>query len=113
MKSQNDKEFGTCYGKFASNRDHCIEKALYCTPTVQCDIDKGSKWSTDNLQTHLELVKYNFYLNYTAGFERYDHFMIFFQVLGAAAHDLNVKCNLLSPQDHLFLQIGDDKTETD
>jgi hypothetical protein len=36
----------------------------------------------------------------------------FFQILRAAAHDLNVKCNLLSPQDHLFLQIGDDKTKT-
>ena len=65
------------------------------------------------MQTNLELMKCNFYLNYTAGFERYDHFMIFFfQILGAATHDLNVKCNLLSPQDHLFLQIGDDKTET-
>jgi hypothetical protein len=30
----------------------------------------------------------------------------------AAAHDLNVKCNLLSPQDHLFFQIGDDETKT-
>ena len=68
-----------------------------CDQSVQCDIDIGNKWSIDNLQTNPKMVKY-----YT-GFESYDHFMMFFQILGAAAHDLNVKCNLLPPQDQLFL----------
>jgi hypothetical protein len=73
------------------------ELSEQCDQSVQCDFDKGNKWSIDNLQTNPKMVKY-----YT-GFESYDHFMMFFQILGAAAHDLNVKCTLLSPQDQLFL----------
>ncbi|XP_062586724.1 uncharacterized protein LOC134248334 [Saccostrea cucullata] len=65
--------------------------------SVQCDIGKNNRLSIEKLQSNDKMVKY-----YT-GFENYDHFMMFFQVLGPAAHDLNLKSNLLSPQDQLFL----------
>ncbi|XP_062587873.1 uncharacterized protein LOC134249552 [Saccostrea cucullata] len=65
--------------------------------SVQCDIGKNNRFSIEKLQSNDKMVKY-----YT-GFENYDHFMMFFQVLGPAAHDLNLKSNLLSPQDQLFL----------
>lgn len=52
------------------------------------------------LKNNLKILKY-----YT-GFENIDHFIIYFfkfQNPGPAAHDLNSMCNLLSPNDQLFL----------
>ncbi|XP_061196676.1 uncharacterized protein LOC133204949 [Saccostrea echinata] len=72
------------------------EKKLH-DQSIQCDIGKSNRFSIEKLQSNDKMVKY-----YT-GFENYDHFMMFFQVLGPAAHDLNLKSNLLSPQDQFFL----------
>lgn len=74
-----------------------IDENGQCDQSVQCDFDKSTRSSIEKVQNNPKMVKY-----YT-GFENYDHFMMFFQILGPAAHDLNFKCNLLSPQDQLFL----------
>ncbi|XP_033725364.1 uncharacterized protein LOC117315325 [Pecten maximus] len=68
--------------------------------SVQCEIQGGRQgYSIENYRSCPKMLKY-----YT-GFEDYDHFMLFFNILGPAAHDLQFKSSVLSPENQLFLTL--------
>lgn len=58
--------------------------------------DKHVQYSIEKFVTNAKAIQY-----YT-GFDDYDHFMMFFTVLGEAAFHLKYECLLLEPKDQLF-----------
>ena len=67
---------------------------------TQCDIltDNKARLSIDILKGNPKMVQY-----YT-GFDDYNHFMMFFNILGPAVSELG-GCTVLSPKDQLFLTL--------
>lgn len=44
-------------------------------------------------------------VQFYTGFDNYDHFCLFFNILGPAVNELQYKCSLLEPRDQLFLTL--------
>ncbi|KAK6169859.1 hypothetical protein SNE40_020834 [Patella caerulea] len=90
--------------------DHsCVDVAVPvdCEPSqnnnveIQCHLlsDINSKFSIENFCENPGAIKYY------SGFNNYNHFMFFFNLLGPVVFDLNYKCSLLEPKDQLFLTL--------
>jgi len=74
-----------------------------CTALIGCQCDllkaKHSRLSVFEFKDNPSAIQYY------SGFDNYDHFMMFFQVLGSAVHQLSYKCFMLELPDELFLTL--------
>ena len=66
---------------------------------VQCSMQILGTFSIEHFQNNSRMVQY-----YT-GFNNYEHFQLFFNVLGPAAYNLKYNCQLLTPENQLFLTL--------
>ena len=113
--------------KRAANRLHLEEQNLHVPPAVEeevvtCahEVHQGEAAAVDGENVSVEtqctlLADFNsrfcveMFVNnkraieYYTGFQDYDHFKLFFNILGPAVNHLNYQCKLLSPENHLFL----------
>jgi len=73
------------------------------TPSVGCQCEllkaKTSRMSVYDFKDNASAIQYY------SRFDNYDHFIMFFEVLGPAAHHLSYKCSTLEPADELFLTL--------
>ena len=70
----------------------------YSDSSVQCGI-LSDNFSIEKFMFNPEAIQF-----YTS-FKNYDHFFLFFNILGPAVDNLNYKCSLLSPENQLFLTL--------
>ena len=78
--------------------------AAISTPSVgcQCELFKAnsSRMSVIDFKDNPAAILYY------SGFDNYEHFTMFFQVLGPAVNQLSYKCSVLEPADELFLTLA-------
>ena len=65
----------------------------------QCELmrDRTQRWSIDMYETNNKAI-----LFYT-GFENFKHFNLVFDLLGPAAYELNIRCEIIKPKDQFFM----------
>ena len=78
-----------------------VEKPILTSTSAQCTIlmDADAPYDIESYQTKPKALQY-----YT-GFDSYEHFMLFFSILGPAAHELRYKPEGINPQNQLFLTL--------
>ncbi|XP_069105886.1 uncharacterized protein, partial [Argopecten irradians] len=80
--------------------EHVDQIKSFSDMSTQCEIQESSQgYSIENFRSSPKILKY-----YT-GFDDYDHFKLFFNILGPAAYDLQFRCSVLSPENQLFLTL--------
>ena len=75
-----------------------VSEVTYEHAEVQCDI-VSHNFTIQKFIFTPEAIRF-----YTS-FEHYDHFKLFFDILGPASYHLDYSCSTLSPEDHLFLTL--------
>ena len=83
-------------------QDTCSQQSItpsYSDLAVQCKIETLGKFSIEHFRSNSRMIYY-----YT-GFNSFEHFNLFFNILGPAVNELNYKCSLLIPEDQLFLTL--------
>ncbi|XP_013381903.1 uncharacterized protein LOC106152739 [Lingula anatina] len=79
--------------------EDCPAESQKESTASQCDISTSSD-TRESIMLYQQNAKA---VQYLTGFSHFEHFMLFFNCLGPAAHCLNFKC--LSPEDQCFLTI--------
>lgn len=79
----------------SDNTDHQAPQPIH--REVKCSMQTLDTYSIEHFQNNCRMIQY------CTGFNNYEHFQLFFNILGPAAYELKYNCQLLTPENQLFL----------